>query len=468
MKINLIYPPSQTPPPSLLPPLGLAILTSVLRRNGIQADQDNLIMKTLPPECGIKWNALEDAEKVRRYLIDKEKNDPLDYIAGTLLAKTNWKGCALIGFSLMSWFQFLPALILAKKIKQMEDVPIVLGGPYVTLLGHKLLTSFDFVDYGVVGNGEDSFLQLCRTLESNGSKKDIPGLVFKEGGKLITNAQAAFDINESPAPDFDGFPLEAYKRRCGYLMLPYELSRGCAYRCSFCTRPFLNKSQTKSIQKIAHELKGLSKKYKPDSFRFIADTFNTSRDYVEHFCEQLIENDVQIRWCATARLANLDEKLLKKMRRAGCFRLTFGLESGSDRILKKMGKHINLKEAEEILAISHKTGIENNICIIVGYIHETMEDFRETTDFIVRNERHLGGISISQLSVSCGSSISQHPERYGVANLRPENFYSPIYHFDEIDGLKYENKFRQQVFRKNTLHRIIEKFDKGHQKLLNG
>ncbi len=157
-------------------------------------------------------------------------------------------------------------------------------------------------------------------------------------------------------------------------------TRGCPYTCSFCgdKRLWGGKVRRHSVDNIITELEHLKDTYEVNLVDFVDGTFTFDRKYLQTFCNAIINHNLDIKWRCTARYDNLDEDLLKLMKQANCVGLYFGLESGSDRVLRAIDKKITVAEIIKVSNMVHDSGIFTATSVIMGLPYETKEDMEET------------------------------------------------------------------------------------------
>lgn len=446
-------------------PYGMGVLTSYLKKQNIYVEQDDLSVKfnhqtTLLSR--IRHSEL-DINKFRKdiatFLTTNNPSCRLEKLLCKILNSTSVKGFDIIGFSIFTYEHFLFALLLSYKIKESTDTPIVFGGPFITLYGQLYSNAFKFIDFMIAGDGEIPLSQLAHRLIQKTSLEHIPGIIYKHNGSLTIVPRVKYSIEEMPIPDFEGLPIDLYKVG-NYLCIPYQISKGCNGTCSFCNTkdigPFLG---YKSYHKVVTELRQLKEKYNSNFFQFCdSGAINNSYEYLEGLCRTFIDNKINMRWSVYAKIEHLDREILKKMKLAGCLRLVFGVESGSDRILRLMNKGVTTAQTQIVLRDAAGLGIRIFIFLISGYPHEQEEDVKNTVDFIRRNKKYLWFANNHILYVTYGSNLWKYPERYGITNLVPFIFWKGAFAFDEIGGLRWQEKRVQQEHSRRQVVRAIRKY----------
>ena len=424
---------------------GMGTITAYLRQKHFYVEQEDL---------SLRFNAGNvdgiHGEDDQITLIDK-------YIDSGAL-----RDFGLIGVSVYSRPHFSTGLLLAKQIKKRINTPIVFGGAFMTLYGHLYPELFDFVDYAIVGDGMPPLLRLIEHLQGKVSLSDIPNLTYKDKERIITNTRQYYPIEDMPVPDFDGLPIELYRKKDlkgnNLLLLPYQTSRGCANKCTFCNNCNIShKIEYKTYNKIISELKLMKARYDNVMFDFCDDTINNSSSHLNNLMDKLIESNLDIKWMARTKIGNLDDCLLKKMRQAGCQILIFGVESGSSKVLKMMGKNFTPNQAGQALRHAHESGIVTIILLVGGYLYETGKDIRKTIDFVILNKDHIDYFSLMSFVLLYGSPIYFNPDKYGVTNMSHTE-WRHRFKFDEAGALKWKDKVKQQKKSEEKVLRALYRY----------
>ena len=272
---------------------------------------------------------------------------------------------------------------LCKKIN--KDIKVVVGGPHPSAIP-KEVASIDNIDFVVYGEGEYTMRELARKIESNSRDlKKIKGIAFKNGDKVVVTRprELIANLDEIPMPH-DMIPIEQYAHhRIKYAHV--FGARGCPFYCSFCPvhKVFGRKVRFHSIDRIIQELKYLYYERGVKALRFNDPTFNFDRDRVIDLCRRIVEERFKIKWVALGRIDLFDEEMLRWMKKAGCYRVECGIESGNQEMQRTMGKSINLKIALKNCKLVREAGIELLLFFIIGLPGETYQTVLETIDFAV-------------------------------------------------------------------------------------
>ena len=449
-------------------PYSLGILTAFLKENNYQVILDDLSIKIednnkkfrFSSNSRINLNILRQERDIIDYSYNHSHNKKVGRFAEQITQIVSCASYDLIGISVVTYSNFLFALLLSREIKSINKTKIVLGGPFITIYGKELFEEFPVVDYMISGDGQIPLLKLIEHLEGQLSIEEIPSLFYRENGTIKANPRKSFPIENLSIPDFSDLNLNLYRSMGDNdLVLPYLVTRGCRRNCNFCKHKAVNSFfESKSYYKVVRELKTLKERYRTNSFWFRDDNINSSYEYLDRLCDIFIEERLDISWRAIAIADNLNGRILHKMKKAGWKSLSFDIISGSDRVLKSMNKGFGVERSSSVLMDSYREGIKNIIYFTVGYPHEQEKDITQTTEFIKINSKYIDFIAAVVPFVALyNTPLYDNPELFGIKNLRPvsDNFPKFVFKhfaFDEIDGPKWEEKIRlQERFRKKIL-----------------
>jgi radical SAM superfamily enzyme YgiQ (UPF0313 family) len=461
-------------------PYGLAVLNGYLKNHGYNPKIVDLwqeIFSFKRSLGNLNFNLLLRPDEVLGYLTKKKASKALDKLVLSLVEVMQCRTCDLIGFSVMSYWNMILALILIVKIKEISSAQIVFGGAFMTMYKKAIFDEFPFIkdvgpDYIILGDGQVPLLELVKYIDrKKSSLKAIPNLIRRKNKEFIFNPIYDFSIEDLYAPDFGNlFNCKKYSHdKIKYI--PYQMSRGCISNCSFCSRTVLHPYlETKTPSKVIEDLRYLKNKYGKIKFYFVDEAVNCSYKYLNKICDLFIKENINIFWTASVIPFGLDRPLLDKIKQSGCLWLNWGIESASPSILKSMKKKFTAEEAAGFLKLSYQSGIENKVMIISGYPHETKKDVELTAGFIKNNSTYIYRISFCLFELRYGTPIFAQPEKYAIENIRPfrEVYFKKItiqqanmfhsFAFDECNGFKWNKKVkhREQAFKK--LFRVTFKY----------
>ena len=418
------------PPPWLPygPPLGLASLKAVLAQHGFCADlldanillfneSDDERKKLWEWEEGLFWEKGAD--------VDRVFGDQLDRIAQQIAEHP----APVVGFSVASRKEYAIARIVNHLANLAPQKTVIFGGPGVFLREdrdriHALVadalstTDRDILCAFVVGEGEATLLECLQNLSNGESIENIEGLsVYRRGGQAsFTPRKNIVPMESLPIPGFSGLPLDLYT----HPSLTVEWSRGCIGRCVYCNvRGLWGRYRNKTAVQVVDELETLVESYNITWFSICDPVINGRPDVLEQICDTIIARDLKIKWSAgISPQRELTPAQFEKLAKAGCYRLEFGIESGSDAVLEKMGKRYEIQSAGPMIEACHNAGIETVLYLIIGFPGETEDDFQRTLDFLREHASHIDLVrSVNSLILVPGSPMEEHPEDFGITDL---------------------------------------------------
>jgi anaerobic magnesium-protoporphyrin IX monomethyl ester cyclase len=296
----------------------------------------------------------------------------------------------LVGLSLAT-IAFYRGAALARMIKEKRpDLPIVVGGPDVSARLEEYgahLPAYPF-DFAVYGEGERTIVELVRVLDKGGDLDGILGLIHAQNGAARINPPRPWltDLDDLPLPARHLLPdlhkyrpnLMTYKRRPWTTMIT---SRGCPNQCTFCDRSLFGQHyRARSAAGIFDELRHLQRAYGIREVHLMDDTFTIQRGRVEELCDRLVAAKTNLTWMCFARADNLDQRLLAKMRRAGCWMISLGIESGDIGVLRVIKKRIDLDQVRRVCDWSRRLGVAVRGLFMLGLPTETKRTVRRTID----------------------------------------------------------------------------------------
>lgn len=378
-----------------------------------------------------------------RAINDEEQNPYLELFRSQFLPSILADQPDLIGVSITATSQIIPGLTLCRLIKEANPgIHVTIGGSIFTRLVDNLRrcpSLFDLTDDFIVFEGETAFLELVNQLSGKRDMSKVPNLIYRQNGKITVNQPFySENINELPAPNYDGFPLGRYLAPS--TVLPVQFSRGCYYKdCAFCALTLDHQNfRQKDPGKTVDDLQMLSTKYQTPFFFFTDECFALSP--TKRLCQQLIDRQLNLQWTCEMRFEkNLSRDLLTQMRDAGCLKIVFGLESFNQRIMDFMKKGIKQDSVRRITEDCLDLGIAIHCYIIVGFPTELEEEALETMNFIVDNERLHSSYGFScqpcLFDLEKEAPIMSDPGGYGIRRImRPASEDMSLGFFYEVQS----------------------------------
>ncbi len=245
---------------------------------------------------------------------------------------------------------------------------------------------FDTMEFALVGESETVVADLVAALENGQSARTVPGVLYRDGGRWQRSGYREFetDLDELPFPARDLLRNELYVRPdTGEPQATVQTSRGCPSRCIFCLTPAISGSRVRyrSAANVVDELEECVNVYGIRNFFFKADTFTMNRNFVMDLCGEILRRGLDIAWVANSRVDTIDEERLQWMKRAGCWLVAFGFESGSDEMLRRMKKDATVADAYRAVRLTRAAGLRIYGFFMIGLPWDTHETVQETLSF---------------------------------------------------------------------------------------
>lgn len=287
------------------------------------------------------------------------------------------------------------ANIIAKGIKEKNSKSlIIVGGAHAMALPEDTLNEFDGFDVVVIGEGEFTVFDLVSSYSQSKrdeTLRDIPGIVFrKEDGSLYRTR------SRKPIEDIDSLPFPKWELFSPVDFYPVYGGRGCPYQCNFCQRILGNRVRKRSPENIIDEILHLVKDKGINYFWFDDETFGTDKKWLNNLLDLMNDNAVaeHCSWSANSRVNIADVEMYKKMRKAGCHRVSFGIESGDDSILQDAKKGFNVEKAIGAINKAKSAGLQIGAFYILGHPNETLKQVLKTIRLAARINAQDSSIGI--------------------------------------------------------------------------
>lgn len=384
-RVMLVYP--RTRSITVNPPLGVAYLAASLRK--------------LP---GVDV-AIHDCEKRR---------EPPARSAEKIAA---WKP-DLVGLSL-STPTYLAGREVLQHLQSTARAPVVaVGGPHVSAMPEASVSNLR-AHYGFIGESELVFPQLVERLRDAGvstlepgarspiNVSDLSGVVSRNGGDGLTRHPRNgwnHDLDDLPWPAFDLMDLNGYPPHPHQLLYrsfpiaPIMTSRGCPYECTFCASPELTgrSMRYRSARGVVDEMEYHVRRFGIREFHIEDDVFNILRSHVWDVCEEILRRGLKVEWkCPNGvRIDRLDLELVRLMRRAGCYQLSLGIETGDEDVLERIKKKFKLAKNEDVVDTLRRQGIEVLGLFILGFPGESRASVERTLRYSLAKRFDLAHFSV--------------------------------------------------------------------------
>ncbi|MGC9195856.1 MAG: radical SAM protein [Syntrophobacteraceae bacterium] len=351
-------------------PIGLYYICALLLEQGYDAEIINF------------YRDAENPEKIKEILARKKAD-----IVGISVFNANRLG----------------GVAIARLAKQVTpQAKVVFGGVGATFLWEHFLRNFAEIDYVVLGEGEYSFLELVKKLEKGplGDPSSLKGIAFRNGSRVVRTEPA------EPINDLDKLPNPA--RYFTYKHL--SLTRGCPGNCTYCGSPGFwgHKVRFHSVRYFVDQLELLYRK--GVNFFYVSDDiFTMKKEVAITACKEILRRGLRISWYAISHVGSVDEEILYWMRKAGCIQISYGVESGSEKIRNSLNKRIKNEQIKRAFALTVRYGILARAYIIYACPGETSETIRETESLIGEIKPH--SIIFYVLRVFPGTSLYEEVKK---------------------------------------------------------
>jgi radical SAM superfamily enzyme YgiQ (UPF0313 family) len=307
---------------------------------------------------------------------DYQLNEYEDPFASENIAAYLEDSADIVGISCMA--NLLPFAVLAlKDFKELHpEKTVIIGGVGPAAVETKLLERFPWIDIIVKGEAEHTFPELLTALKANIKPAGIPGVLYRDNGKVIANAQRdrITDLDTIPLPAFERVDLSKYS---GYGVVS---SRGCPYLCTFCgVAPIWgHQAYNRGVDNILHEMRVLHERAGVDMFLFQDEFFVSGKQQVMDFCKGLKASGMNVKWKAFGRVNLTDLEMMEAMAECGCCELRYGIETASERILDVTRKAFTVEQVLEVLPEAIQIFPRVDAFYIWGFPFETQEEFQKT------------------------------------------------------------------------------------------
>lgn len=324
-----------------------------------------------------------------------------------ILTKIEKEKVDIVGISSVSW-NWSETKKLARLLRDnYPHLKLAVGGAHVNSEKGNVLSDCACFDYAFYGDSEESFCK-CVQLLSVGEKPGLmDGFAYRDKDKIIASEKSVVidNIDGMLFPDRESLGFNNYRPSpLNYRKMPATAifgSRGCPYSCTFCHTS--KRVRMRDAKNLIEEIKLLQKKHGTKEVLFFDDTFTLNKKRVIEFCEIILKNNIDLSWCASARSDTVDAEMLKLMKKAGCWRILVGIESGSQRILNLMKKGTTLSQIENSINVINEAGIQTLGMFIFGFPTETYEEGLETIKFMKKLK--LDYISVCNLTPFPGTEV---------------------------------------------------------------
>jgi radical SAM superfamily enzyme YgiQ (UPF0313 family) len=359
-----------------------------------------------------------------------------------------------IGISLGDYSQLLPGLTLAMLLKQVTSVPLCIGGNLFGRHTDILINNPDFfnvfADFVIYNEGEAPVIELLKHLEGTIAIHEVPNLMYRNGdGRIVINEERPpLPLHQLFPPEYSDLPARDY-----FIPEPiYNLqtSRSCYWRkCSFCTHHFGSRYAVKPVAQVIAEIISLQRSQQARFFHLIDEAISPS--YLGQLSQAIIDAGLDIRFYIYGRFEHAFNRALFHLAyRAGLRMVLWGFESASERVYRLMnkGEVADKNERLQILEAAYAEGVWNFLFLMFGFPTETLDEAKETVDFVRDHRRILSHGTGSVFMLAEGSPILADPERFAITSTeRVRNGFNFAHRFTTSRGMTAEQRQELEVYK---------------------
>jgi radical SAM superfamily enzyme YgiQ (UPF0313 family) len=371
---------------------------------------------------------VERSQEILAALSDERENPFLEFFREHTLPRLAAIDPDLVGLSITFPSQAIPALTLARLIKEWKpSVHVTVGGGLMAYVAEKLARRqelWSLIDSIVLLEGERPLLQLCEVVAGQRELAQVSNLIYRDraGGQVVRTPRIdPLDIQTLPTPDFDGLPLGKYFSP--ELVLPLAATRGCYWgKCVFCTLYTVIGPgyRGRTIEQTVEDMRVLQAKYGAGSFYLAIEDLPPSM--AKRFPRAILDAGLEVSWWCDARLEHdvFTAETCRELAASGCKRIAYGYESASQRVLTAMCKGIDPEKSLELIRNTHAAGISVTLYAMVGFPTETREEARATLRTILANREHVQEVSVRVFYLDETSEIFRRRSEFDILEIYPD------------------------------------------------
>lgn len=434
MNILIINPPIREWAKPNCVPLGLGYIASSLRLAGHSVEVLDI-------------NAYRYSKKEVKKILERKNPDFI--LTGGIITVYNY----------LKWLTY--------QLKEIfHDIPIMIGGSVSTSIPDIALNTLS-ADIACIGEGEITAVEVANHIERKEKLSSVRGIYYREGKNIIKNKprMPIKDMDNIAFPAYDLFSMDIYiNNPVGYInkskwdkgnvlidvKIPkstnINVTRGCPYRCNFCYHDYLGPGyRHRSPQNILKEMNFLNKKYGITYFLWADDESTINKEFIDEFCNLIIKSKKNYQFAITGRVNLVNEKMLNKLKAAGCNMVAYGIESGSQKILDAMNKKVTVEQAKNAIKLTKKIFGDADCSFIIGYPGETEETLKKTEEFC--KELNLIPEVIFFATPYPGTKLYEYAKKIGLIKDEVE-YISKLWEQGEQIVANFTNWTDEKLFKK--------------------
>ncbi len=404
------------------------------------------------------------------YETDVIDAEAFDWSVEDIILRIQTEGFNVLGISATT-VAFHRALELAKAVKNvLPETIIVLGGPHVSSQPTHPM-KFDAFDFIVQGEGEKTLIELLQALENHSQFEKIKGLVFRNNNEIVVNEKRSYieEVDSIPFPAYDLIqdmskyipPPSNYKRSPVANIIT---TRGCPNQCTFCdNNTFGRKMRLRGAKNVVAEIELLVNSFGVKEIAFVDDTFTLDQERIYEIFRQTRERGLRFPWTCAARIDTVNYDFLRYMKENGCWHISFGIESGNEKVLQTIRKKIKLDDVSRVINTCYRLGILTKGFFIIGHPTETLDTIDQTIELATK--LRLDDIVVTINTPMPGSYQFEHAKEFGsldTSNWSKFNYWNPVFVSDglthDILLAKHREIYRRFYLRPRILWRYFKSF----------
>ncbi len=329
---------------------------------------------------------------------------------------------AYVGFSCTT-SSFLDGIRLAQFAKSvLPEVNVIFGGVHVSFLGREMMQKHGVIDYVVVGEGEETLAML---MKHKGDAKNITGLIYRDQAidKMVATGRRpqTLDLDQLPYPAYE--KLKGYPERYSLPIFNYPRapstsaisSRGCPYSCSYCDRSVFQKSyRFNSAGYVYNHMRHLNQRFGIRHINFYDDQFTFNQKRIQELTDMLSENPLGMTFNCAVRAEHVNPDLLKRLKIAGCWMISLGIETGDQNLLHSLNRKVNLNKLAQRVRLIKDAGIRVKGLLMMGLPGETEESIQKTREFLF--SLPVDDFNLTKFTPFPGAPVYKNIRNYGEFN----------------------------------------------------
>lgn len=425
-------------------PQGLAHIAAVLKKHGYDVEIYNQDVHHYPDE------------HLTAYL-DKNKFD-------------------VVGVSIIAgYYQYKKLLAISQAIGKSKNRPehFIIGGHGPSPEPEYFLKKTE-ADVAVIGEGEETIVELLDALAKHNSLADIKGIAYRNGNEVLINHRRELiqDIDSIPLPAYELFPIEHYRllrmphASPNDFVMPMLSGRGCTFTCNFCYR--MDKGfRPRSAEAIIEEIKYLKHEYNISYIAFADELLMSSKQRTVEICEAFLKENLNIKWDCNGRLNYAAPDVLNVMKKAGCVFINYGIEAFDDDVLQKMNKALTTKQIDRGITATLAAGISPGLNMLFGHIGDNRNTLNAAVNFLIKHDDGAQMRTIRPVTPYPGSPLYYHAIEHGLIK-DVDDFYTNKHLNSDLFAVNFtdlsENDLYSELMNANTM--LIENYFENKKKFM--